>query len=86
MSDATENVENMCNIIDNEQVKEHNLEKSWEFEQSISDWLKRIHQHRENLTTTTDTTELQITVSSSRNAKYMIMKSFYYWAVCVAYH
>ncbi|CAG8757263.1 uncharacterized protein OCT59_028073 [Rhizophagus irregularis] len=59
MSDATENVENMCNIIDNEQVKEHNLEKSWEFEQSISDWLKRIHQHREDLTITTDTTDFK---------------------------
>ncbi|CAB4405371.1 unnamed protein product [Rhizophagus irregularis] len=55
-SDATETVEDMCNIIDNEQVKEHNLEKSWEFEQSISDWLKRIHQ---DLTTTTDTTDFK---------------------------
>ncbi|CAG8649461.1 5257_t:CDS:2, partial [Paraglomus brasilianum] len=39
--------------------KEHNLEKSWEFKEPIPAWLKRIHQHREDLATTTDTTDFE---------------------------
>ncbi|CAG8785939.1 15606_t:CDS:2, partial [Acaulospora morrowiae] len=39
--------------------KGHNLEESWEFEQSIPDWLKRIHQHREDLAITTDATNIK---------------------------
>ncbi|CAG8528240.1 11591_t:CDS:2, partial [Ambispora leptoticha] len=56
-TNATENVEDIC--VDGEQVKKLNLEESWEFEQPIPDWLKRIHQHRENLATTTDATDIE---------------------------
>jgi len=56
VSNAPEDIEDVLtgdNIIDDEQVKEHNLEKSWEFKEPIPGWLKLLHQHREDLATTT---------------------------------
>ncbi|CAG8660294.1 3836_t:CDS:2, partial [Gigaspora rosea] len=46
--------------------KAYDLEKSWEFERPIPEWLKRIHKHRKDLDTTVDTTDLE---SYSRVAK-----------------
>ncbi|CAG8655454.1 5541_t:CDS:10, partial [Paraglomus brasilianum] len=58
-TNITKNNEDICDITDGEQVEKHNLEKSWEFEQPIPDWLRQIHQHRENLTTKTDLTDFE---------------------------
>ncbi|CAG8698449.1 12996_t:CDS:2, partial [Funneliformis mosseae] len=62
VSNAPEDVEDVLvgnNIIDGEQAKEHNLEKIWEFKEPIPGWLKLIHKHREDLGTTTDTTDFE---------------------------
>ncbi|CAG8705149.1 2964_t:CDS:10 [Funneliformis mosseae] len=57
VSNAPEDIEDVLtrdNIIDDEKVEEHNLEKSWEFKEPIPGWLKLLHQHREDLATTID--------------------------------
>ncbi|KAF0407558.1 hypothetical protein F8M41_008747 [Gigaspora margarita] len=66
---TTKNIENVDvrnSIIDKKQSKAYDLEKSWEFEKPIPEWLKRIHKRREDLATTVDTTDL---VSFSRVAE-----------------
>ncbi|KAF0354456.1 hypothetical protein F8M41_014991 [Gigaspora margarita] len=45
--------------VDEEQGKTFDLEKSWEFERPIPEWLKRIHKHREGLVAKVDTTDLE---------------------------
>ncbi|CAG8456502.1 10196_t:CDS:2 [Cetraspora pellucida] len=63
-----ESVNAQDSIINNEQGKTHDLEKSWEFERPIPEWLERIHKHREDLTTTVDTTDLESFSQVAENA------------------
>ncbi|CAG8648577.1 4112_t:CDS:2 [Paraglomus brasilianum] len=83
VSNAPEDIEDVLmgdNIIDDKQVKEHNLEKSWEFKEPIPSWLKRLHQHCKDLATTTDT-DLE---SLSQKGLKKVAKTIIHHGVCGA--